>query len=163
MRCSNILNLQIRDVDLVNNWFILRTTKNRRSQMLPICTSLRTILKEYLAIRKGNDTDYVFCNAYGDKLSRDGISSTMRRYNHSRGVKRTGIHRYRHTFAREYLMANGGNIYMLQKALNHSSLDVVKNYVEIFNQDLEKSWNESNPLENLLHEGTKKTAIKIKK
>ncbi|MFT8348693.1 tyrosine-type recombinase/integrase [Clostridium saccharoperbutylacetonicum] len=157
MRCSNIQNIKIGDVDLYNNLLNLTTTKNRRPLVLPITKSLQTILKEYLNIREGSEEDYLFCTAYGEFIKRDSIDSSMRRYNHSRGVKKTGIHRWRHTFAKQWIL-NHGDIIKLQKILNHSNLDMVRNYVNMFTKDLQKDFEEFNPLEFI-----NKKSIKIKK
>lgn len=157
MRCSNILSLKVSDIDFDNNLLSLKTTKNRKPLMLPITSSLQPILREYLIIRKGDSDSYVFCNRYGDELTREAISYSMREYNHNRGVVKTGIHRWRHTFAKQWIL-NHGDILKLQKILNHSNLEMVKNYVNIFTSDLKNDFDKYNPLENV----NKKT-IKMKK
>ncbi|MDF2881555.1 MAG: integrase [Clostridiaceae bacterium] len=157
MRCSNVRNLKIKDVDLDNSLLFLGTTKNRRPLAIPITPSLKPVLKEYLSIREGNEEDYAFCTAYSGQLNRDSIDSSMRRYNHSRGVKKTGIHRWRHTFAKQWIL-NGGDIFKLQKTLNHSDMDMVRNYVNMFTKDLQDGFEEFNPLEFI-----SKKSIKIKK
>ncbi|MDR3595156.1 tyrosine-type recombinase/integrase [Clostridium sp.] len=157
MRCSNIRNLKIKDIDLDNNLLFLGTTKNRRPLAIPITPSLKPILREFLAIREGNEENYAFCTAYGDQMNRDSIDSSMRRYNHSRGVKKTGIHRWRHTFSKQWIL-NGGDIFKLQKTLNHSDMDMVRNYVNMFTKDLQDGFEDFNPLEFI-----NKKSIKIKK
>jgi len=156
MRCSNLRDLKVKDIDLANNLLSLKTTKNRRPLVLPITKSLQPILKEYLSIRDWSDSDYLFCTAYGDQISRDAISSSMKSYNNNRYVNKTGIHRWRHTFAKQWIL-NHGDIIKLQKILNHSDLDMVRNYVHMFTKDLQKDFEEFNPLE-FIH----KKSIKMK-
>ncbi len=157
MRCSNLTSLKIKDIDLYNNLISMKTTKNRKPLVIPITKSLQPILKEYLVVRKGEDEDYLFCTAYGDKINRDSLNTSMRSYNHSRYVNKTGIHRWRHTFAKQWIL-NHGDIIKLQKILNHSNLDMVRNYVNMFTKDLQKDFEEFNPLE-FVH----KKSIKMKK
>ncbi|WP_459481436.1 tyrosine-type recombinase/integrase [Clostridium saccharoperbutylacetonicum] len=157
IRCSNIRTLRVKDVDLDNNLLSMKTTKNRRPLVIPITKSLQPVLKEYIGIRKGNEDDYLFCTAYGDQITRDALSSSMSRYNNNRYVNKTGIHRWRHTFAKQWIL-NHGDIFKLQKILNHSDLDMVRNYVNIFTDDLQKDFEEFNPLESV-----GKKSIKIKK
>ena len=157
MRCSNILNLKINDIDFENNLIYLRTTKTRKPLILPVTRTLQGILKEYISIRHGENEDYLFCTAYGDRMTRDAISGTMRKYNNSRGVITTGIHRWRHTFAKQWIL-NHGDILKLQKILNHNNLDMVRNYVKIFTNDLQKDMEQFNPLEFI-----RKKSIKMKK
>lgn len=157
MRCSNILNLKVNDIDFENNLIYLRTTKTRKPLVLPITKTLQGILREYISIRDGSDEDYIFCTAYGEKMTRDAISGTMRKYNHSKGVIKTGIHRWRHTFAKQWIL-NNGDILKLQRILNHSNLDMVRNYVKIFTNDLQEDMEEFNPLEFV-----SKKSIRMKK
>lgn len=42
-----------------------------------------------------------------------------------------------------------GDIFRLQKILGHSSLDIVKNYVNIYGTDLQIDFNRYNPLEQM--------------
>jgi len=55
---------------------------------------------------------------------------------------------------------NGGDIFRLQKILGHSSMDMVKNYVEMFNDDLQKDFDLYNPLDNYMKD-KKGALIKI--
>ncbi len=157
MRCSNLIGLKISNVDLENNLLSMKTTKNRKPLVIPITKSLQPVLREYLGIRKGNDDDYLFCTAYGGMISRDALNGSMKRYNNGRYVNKTGIHRWRHTFAKQWIL-NHGDILKLQKILNHSDLDMVRHYVNIFTQDLQKDFEEFNPLEFV-----NKKSIKMKK
>ena len=67
-------------------------------------------------------------------------------YNKRRGVKTTGIHRYRHTFAKQWIV-NGGNVVALSKLLGHSSLDITQNYINLLVSDVAKQVNEINVLD----------------
>jgi integrase/recombinase XerD len=67
-------------------------------------------------------------------------------YNKKRGVQTTGIHRYRHTFAKQWIL-NGGNAVHLSKLLGHSSLDITQNYINLLVSDVAKQVNEINLLD----------------
>jgi len=41
----------------------------------------------------------------------------------------------------------GGDIFRLQKLLGHKSMEIVKEYVNMFNTDLQRDFDEFNPLE----------------
>lgn len=69
-------------------------------------------------------------------------------------MEKTSIHLYRHTFAKKWILA-GGDIFRLQKILGHSSLDVVKEYVEMFTNDLQKDFDKFNALEQIHRKGEK--------
>lgn len=77
------------------------------------------------------------------------LRSSITRYNHSRGVHRTGIHKFRHTFARMYLVECDGDPLRLQKILGHSTLEMTRHYAKLFDADIVKDRNTKSPLEKL--------------
>lgn len=120
------------------------------------------ILAEYLGYRKGNETDYLFCDSYGNGITKRSLQSSIQNYNNSRGVQRTSIHLFRHTFAKKWIL-NGGDVFRLQKMLGHSSLDVVKEYVNMFNADLQNQFENFNPLDRITKETVNKNSrLKMK-
>ena len=62
------------------------------------------ILIEYLKYRNHKSEDeYLFCNVFGQQLVKSTCYFKLYNYNKRRGVKTTGIHRYRHTFAKQWI------------------------------------------------------------
>lgn len=147
-RLSTALNVKIKDVDFDNGILILCKTKNRRQQQIPLSNSLALVLKEYLEIRGGDGEDYLFCNEYGEKASDRTYQQLVRRYNIKRHVNRTSIHCFRHTFAKNWVLASG-DIARLKTILGHSSLAVTNEYLQMFGQDLMLDFEKFNPLDNL--------------
>ncbi|MDR1630692.1 MAG: tyrosine-type recombinase/integrase [Oscillospiraceae bacterium] len=148
-RLSTAINVKIGHLDFENSLIFMGKTKNGRQQLIPMSKSLSEVLQEYLIYRKGTEEDYLFCNLHGGQLTRDGTTCLMGKYHKNRGVNKTSIHSYRHTFAKKWIL-NGGDIFRLQKILGHSSLDMVRNYVEMFNEDLQKDFETFNPLDNFV-------------
>ena len=147
-RLSTALNVRIKDIDFYNNTIILVKTKNRKQQIIPLSQSLAEILVGYLEIRGNNPDDYLFCNIYGEKGNIRSFEDLVAKYNHERGVEKTSIHLFRHTFAKHWIL-QGGDIFRLQKILGHSDLSVTKEYVQMFGQDLQMDFEKFNPLDNL--------------
>jgi integrase/recombinase XerD len=148
-RLRTAINLEIGHLDFENNLIFMGKTKNGRQQLIPLSKSLSEILQEYLIYRQGEKTDYVFCNAHGQQLTRDGASTIFQKFHRKRGVSKTSIHAYRHTFAKKWIL-NGGDIFRLQKILGHSSVEMVKNYVEMFSDDLKQDFDIFNRLDNFV-------------
>ena len=121
-RAATVRAIQIRDVDLDGGMVFYRHTKNRKAQVIPLCSAMVDILREYLRHRGGEAADYLFCTETGSQLTENGLRQSIARYNTRRGVQKTSIHLFRHTFARKYLIDCGGDAFTLQKLLGHSTL-----------------------------------------
>ena len=142
-RAGTIINIKIEDVDFNSSNIILKKLKGRKQYYIPMSKSLENILKEYLIYRKGEPEDFLFCNVYGKPLTLNGLETEIGKYNKSRGVEKTGLHMFRHTFAKQWIL-NGGDIFRLQKILGHSSLDMVRKYVNMFSDDLRRDFDSFN-------------------
>lgn len=146
-RAATIRNIQNRDVDLDNKQVTFRHTKTGKIQVIPLCSTLTLRLRDYMRIRGGETEEYLFCNEYGKQLTENALRLAIERYNHQRGVDKSSLHMFRHTFARKYLIDCGGNAFALQKLLGHSTLEMTKHYCAIFNADIAKNFDSVSPLE----------------
>lgn len=154
-RAATVRAIQIRDVDLDAGMVFYRHTKNRKAQVIPLCSAMVSILREYLHHRGGKDTDYLFCTETGTMLTENGLRQSIARYNTRRGVQKTSIHLFRHTFARKYLIDCGGDAFTLQKLLGHSTLAMTKHYCAIFDADLTKNYDNFSPLAQMKSKSSK--------
>ena len=147
-RISSALNVRIGHIDFESASIFIRKTKNRKPQILPLSRTLACILKEYLEIRGGTENDFLFCNVYGEQGNRRTFQQEVRAYNIKRNVNKTSCHLFRHTFAKNWILA-GGDIFRLQKILGHSDLTVTREYVEMFRTDLQQDFDQFNPLDRM--------------
>ena len=154
-RASTIRNIQNRDVDLANNIVQARHTKNGKPLVIPLCTQMTNILHEYMRIRGGETDEYLFCNESGGQLSENALRKSIVVFNQSRGVQKTSLHLFRHTFARKYLIDCGGDAFTLQKLLGHSTLDMTKHYCAIFDADISKNYDKFSPLAQMKSKSSK--------
>ena len=148
-RASTVRNIQNRDVDLSSSRIVFRHTKTHKVQVVPLCSQMLRILRDYLKVRGGKDSDYLFCDEYGGMLTANALRLAIERYNHNRGVEKTSIHLFRHTFARKYLIDCGGDAFMLQKLLGHSTLKMTRHYCNIYDADIANNFDRLSPLENM--------------
>ena len=148
VRCRTLRNIKINDLDFDNDLIYLKTTKNRKPLVIPMGKALKKVLIEYLKVRGGIDEDFLFCNLEGNQITKNALSKIISKYNRKRGVTTTGIHAFRHYFAKAYIQ-NGGNALKLQKLLGHSTLKETQRYVDLFGNDLQKDFDKFSPLDNL--------------
>lgn len=151
-RAATVRAIQIRDVDLDGGVVFYRHTKNRKAQVIPLCSPMIAILREYGRYRGGEST---FCTETGTQLTENGLRQSIARYNMRCGVQKTSIHLFRHTFARKYLIDCGGDAFTLQKLLGHSALAMTKHYCAIYDADLTKNYDNFSPLAQMKASGAK--------
>lgn len=157
IRQRSLINIQIKDVDFDNEVVNINVTKNGKPLIIPLNSDIIRILKEYLKYRNGAPEDYLFCNVFGKQLTKSTVYHQMYEYNKSRSVEKTGLHRYRHTFAKKWVLM-GGNVVTLQKILSHSSLEITQNYLNMLVSDIKEDIEEFNILREF-----KKESIKVHK
>lgn len=157
IRCRTLLGLRIKDIDFTNGTIFLNEVKNEKKYFVPLSTALRKTLKNYLALYEHEDNDYLFVNLYGEPLDRNALKQTIRDYNLKRGVTKTSIHLFRHTFAYNYIK-NGGNVVYLQNILGHSKLETTRIYLTIQTEDVQRNFDDYCMLDKVQRKG-----IKIKK
>lgn len=148
-RAATLRNIQIRDVLLQERQVICRHNKNGKIQVLPLCSRMVNVLRGYMTVRGGEDNDYLFCDEYGEMMSENGLRLAITSYNRKRGVKKTSIHLFRHTFARKFLVDCGGDAFMLQKLLGHSTLKMTKHYCAIYDTDIANNFDRLSPLSQM--------------
>lgn len=161
-RRGTLAEVKIRDVNLDENYIEINRTKTRKAQLLPIPSSLKSILVEYLGIRGGESTDVLFCSETGTPMEKHSITSAIAKYNKKRGVETTSVHSLRHTFSKTAIMKCNMNVARLQKQLGHSSLKTTQQYINLFDKDLLQNNDEFNPL-NYYKKEKKVERIKIQK
>ena len=154
-RASSVRAMQLRDVDLERGVIYLRHTKRRKAEMLPLGDYMVQILSQYLEIRKGKDTDPLFPTEDGSAMTETCLRQSINRFNASRGVERTGLHKFRHTFARMYLLDCGGDPLRLQKLLGHSTLAMTKHYARIYDAEIVEDFRNHSPLDKLRNDKIK--------
>lgn len=138
-RANTIINLKISDVDLDEGYIVFNRTKNNKVVRIGLERKAQRDIREYILYwRKGEGIrpdDYLFCNAYGEQFTRSGLSKAIASYNVKRGVMKTSLHLFRHTFAKNWI-TSGGDIISLARILTHSELEMVKRYANLYSTDI---------------------------
>lgn len=67
-------------------------------QPMAALSKMVSVLREYMAIRKGDAAEYLFCDQYGEMLSENALRLAAAHYNRSHGVEKTSIHLALHHF-----------------------------------------------------------------
>jgi integrase/recombinase XerD len=125
LRTSELSKLRIHQVD-VRNQRIKVMGKDAKERMLPFSSRTGQILWRYLTQRKeASAGDPLFITKSGRSLDRMKLLHILMAIGERAGVKGVNVHRFRHTFAINYLR-NGGDSWSLQMMLGHSTMEMVK-------------------------------------
>jgi len=148
IRASELCDLKTEDVDNRNNRIFVRQGKGMKERMLPFSPRTGQMIWRYLAARKDSrPEDPLFVSKLNRPMSRTKLSEMFRNIGKRAGVLNVHPHRFRHTFAIQYLR-NGGNAYTLQAMLGHSSWESVRIYLKIAQVDIDAVHKKASPVDN---------------
>lgn len=148
-RSNTILNIKVGDFDAETGYITFNTTKAHttvREGLDPQCVDvLRKYVERWRSFENTKSTDYLFCNFYEGQMSRGTLVKSIKEYNNDRGVQKSSLHLFRHTFAKMWI-TSGGDIIALAKVLTHSELEMVKRYANLYSSDLKAEVSEHSAL-----------------
>jgi len=145
IRASELCNLTVGDLNKVTN-HILVFGKGKKERNIPISKNTPNAIEEYLQTRRIKDPNSpIFTKTNGKPIDRVLLGRILAKLGTKAGVGNVHPHRFRHTFAIQFLR-NGGNIYSLQRILGHSTLDMVKRYLAIAQYDLDRDHEIASPV-----------------
>ena len=148
IRSAELCALKLKNISLDNRRIVVKG-KGDKERKLPICDVTHDALQSYFRLRGLSKTkDYhtgIFITSVGKVINRGGLRKLMERIGIRSDVPNCHPHRFRHTFAIQFLR-NGGNIYTLQALLGHTTLDMVKRYLAIAQMDLERDHERASPV-----------------
>jgi len=148
VRASEMCGLKIQDINQVT-MHITVFGKGRKERRIPISETTLSTIKNYLDQRTGK-SDWVFTTLNNRPINRNRLADILEAVGGRAGVARAHPHRFRHTFAIQFLR-NGGSIYSLQRILGHTTLDMVKRYLAISQIDLDRDHALASPVARWLH------------
>ena len=153
-RLNTLINVKVKDIDFKNNTITFTTTKNKKVLLIPLDLTLKKVLNEYITRTNRKPIDYLFCNCYGEKLIKQTLYTSLCTYAKRRGVNKTGIHKFRHTFASTWIK-KGGSIATLSKILGHSNIAITDNYIHLLTTDISKNFESYSCLSTITHSNNK--------
>lgn len=146
VRASELCDLEIQHVDLKAQR-ILVYGKGDKERALPISARTSRSLWQYLAIRpEVRLDDPLFLTITGQPMNRSNLLQLLHSLGERAGVPDVHPHRFRHTFAVNFLR-NGGNAYELQMALGHATLEMTRTYLELAQTDLAAAHLRASPVD----------------
>lgn len=150
VRLTESAAILVEDVKLSEGVVFIRHTKGNMHRYVPIQAKMKEQLRRYLRIRGTCETNHLFVTLDGRAMSRHSLQKIVGKYGKQAGI--TGVrcspHTLRHTFAKISVM-NGAGVFELQKILGHSTMEMVRQYVNLYASDVYEKHKEFSPLKDL--------------
>ncbi|MEC1349103.1 tyrosine-type recombinase/integrase [Bacillus licheniformis] len=124
--------------------------KGYKERLVPIQATMKRQLRKYVQIRGDVPNEALFVTVDNTPLTIRQVQNRLRKYGRKANIKnvRCSPHTFRHTFAKMSVQ-NGADVFALQAVLGHTSLDMVRNYVNLFSSDVMDAHKKFSPVEKL--------------
>jgi len=147
MRVTEIISLNIEDVNLVQNYVSCNSGKKRN---IPLGSISSRALAEYIEkarpiLIKDENVKALFVNINGKRLTRQGFWKIVKYYKEQAHItKDITPHVLRHSFA-THLLQNGADLKAIQTMLGHSDISSTQVYMQFQNENLKDIYKKAHP------------------
>ncbi|MBK7736145.1 MAG: tyrosine-type recombinase/integrase [Saprospiraceae bacterium] len=137
LRCGELLNLRLMDVDSKRNFLIIRQAKGKKDRYVPITVKLIEELREYFKMYKPK-TWLFEGQRIGEPYSARSLQLVLKEALLQARIKKpVTLHWLRHSFA-THLLESGTDIRYIQSLLGHNSPKTTMIYTHVSEQSLSK-------------------------
>lgn len=137
LRCGELLNLRLTDVDSKRNFLIIRQAKGKKDRYIPITVKLIEELREYFKMYKPK-TWLFEGQRIGEPYSARSLQLVLKEALLQARIKKpVTLHWLRHSFA-THLLESGTDIRYIQSLLGHNSPKTTMIYTHVSEQSLSK-------------------------
>jgi integrase/recombinase XerD len=148
LRASELCNLKIANYDKERGRLHIIGGKGDKDRFVFLGSRAQKAIWKMLIVRKGaKSTDPLFAAKSDKPLDRNNLRHMVQAIAKRVEVTDCHPHRFRHTFAINFLR-NGGNVAELQKILGHTSIDMSLHYAKLAEVDLEQAAKKYSPADN---------------
>ena len=143
LRVSELINLKRGQVNLTKG-IITVSGKGAKERKVPIAEYAIDFIRKYVnEVRNKSEhknSEYLFLNRSGDKLSRIYFFKQVRKYAELAGIEMTiSPHTLRHSFA-THLLNHGAQLRMVQGMLGHTNIATTQIYTHVSSEKLKSDY-----------------------
>lgn len=149
LRASELLALNVGDVNIKTGIVTVKSGKGQKSRVSYIGAKAQKALTQYLLTRNKPESDHALFLSLtsGERLRLFGLAQLMERIRKRTGIEQCSAHTFRRTFAITCLR-NGMNIYVLAKIMGHVDITVLKQYLDLADDDTQTAHKKHGPADN---------------
>ena len=151
LRLSELTGLQLGNAH-IDQGYLKVMGKGAKERIVPIGNLAQKALQRYVFHFRPDplyeDGDHLFLTLEGKPMSGNAVQLIFARLAQRSEVKRLHVHLCRHTFATNYLV-NGGDVFTLQQILGHTSLEMVRRYVNLASAQVRVQHRKFSPMDRM--------------
>lgn len=151
LRCFELRNLQLQDLDFDRKMLHIRQGKGRKDRYVPLSQLQIRGLKKYIAAENPSSWCFTGNNNQGEpvQLSNQGVQWIVREARKHSGIKKVvTTHSLRHSYA-THLLEMGLDIISVKELLGHAAIETTLTYLHVAQLGRQKPFS---PLERLYKE-----------
>lgn len=144
IRVSELVELKLSNLDLQED-LIRVLGKGSKERISPISLEAEKYLTLYIQnyrnqLLKNKDSEYLFINNFGNKISRQGFFKNLKQIAVSQGIeKEISPHTLRHSYA-THLLSHGADLRIIQELLGHSDISTTQIYTHLLNEKIKEEF-----------------------
>jgi integrase/recombinase XerC len=145
LRISEALGLNSGDI-LMSSGFMNVTGKGGKVRSVPLVGEVRDVIVDYVSSRSHHDSEALFVNKDGKRLSASSIQKLVKAARKMLGFSATVTpHALRHSCA-THLVECGGDLRSIQELLGHSSISSTQIYADVAQRYISDVYDKCHPL-----------------
>lgn len=152
LRVSELCRIRFKDIDLDQQSVLIRPFetggKSRGRTVYLGSVSMELLWK--MAAENDDPENFLFSSSKAKRnkpIDRYAVNNLLKGLGEKTGIPNVGAHRFRHTFAVQYLR-NGGDVYTLKRLIGHKSFYMVQRYLQLSDADAKRAHQKASPVDN---------------
>lgn len=144
LRVTELVNLKLKDIDLLTFALTVRCGKGGKIREVPLRSEVTEAIKEYLCTdrkdNKHNDSEYLFLTQRSGKMDRDTVNKILKSIGNETRLN-LYPHKFRHTFCTR-LVKRGVELTTVAKLAGHANIQTTASfYINTSRVDKEQAVN----------------------
>jgi site-specific recombinase XerD len=129
LRCQELC--QLRREDLSGNELVIRNGKGGKRRSVSLGSATMKLIQVYLDSYRPLGEVYIFLTDEGREMKPRHVAKRLELWAKKANVKNATPHRFRATFATQFVLKEGNDLIKLQALLGHTTLDMSRRYVKL--------------------------------
>lgn len=150
LRVSELCAIQMEDIHMATGDILIKRGKGNKPRSVRLGARARKVVRNYMLRyrRVVGESGPLFLTMHQEPLKPTTVRMLMEKLEKRSGVVHVHPHRFRHTMAISALRA-GMSLFHLQAILGHTTLDMVRKYAKIAEEDIQEASKHHSPFDHM--------------